>query len=54
MGRTVAAQFENAGVPENVSADILGQEKPRITYGLYSGGSSLAVKRDAIEKLSYT
>jgi integrase len=51
--RTVATILENAGVPENVSADILGHEKPRITYGLYSGGSSLAVKREAIEKLKY-
>jgi integrase len=51
--RTVATLLENAGVPENVSADILGHEKPRITYGLYSGGSSLAVKRDAIAKLRY-
>jgi hypothetical protein len=24
-----------------------------ITYGLYSGGTSLAMKREAIEKLTY-
>ena len=26
-----------------------GHEKPRITYGLYSGGASLEVKRAAVE-----
>ena len=29
------------GISENLAADIVGHEKPRITYGLYSGGSSL-------------
>jgi integrase len=51
--KTVTTLLENAGVPENVAADIVGHEKPRITYGLYSGGNSLEVKRKAIEKLSY-
>ena len=51
--KTVATLLENAGVPENVSADILGHKKPRITYGLYSGGTSLALKAEAIAKLSY-
>ena len=35
------------------AADILGHEKKTMTYGLYSGGSSMLVKRMAIEKLSY-
>ena len=43
----------NAGVPENVVADLVGHEKPRITYGLYSGGTSLAVKAKALAKLAY-
>ncbi|WP_198374063.1 tyrosine-type recombinase/integrase [Neoroseomonas rubea] len=51
--KTVATALENAGVPENVAADILGHEKPRITYGLYSGGSNLATKAEAIEKVRY-
>jgi len=51
--KTVTTILENAGVAENVAADIVGHEKPRITYGLYSGGTSLEVKREAIEKLSY-
>ena len=51
--KTVTTLLENAGVPESVAADILGHEKPTITYGLYSAGTSLAVRREAIEKLSY-
>ena len=51
--KTVATLLENAGVPENVAADIIGHEKPTMTYGLYSGGASLKVKREAIERLSY-
>ncbi len=51
--RTVATLLENASVPENVSVDILGHEKPTMTYGLYSGGATLAVKRAAIEKIGY-
>ncbi len=43
----------NAGVPENVVADIVGHEKTTMTYGLYSGGVSLAVKGEALAKLAY-
>ena len=50
---TVATLLENAGVPEGVSADIVGHEKPNMTYGLYSGGASLDVKREAINLLKY-
>lgn len=51
--KTVATLFEQAGVLESVAADILGHEKTTMTYGLYSGGSSLAQKREAIERLKY-
>ncbi len=51
--RTVVTILENAGVSENVVADICGHEKPRITYGLYSGGTTLEVKRAALAKLAY-
>lgn len=51
--KCVSTQLENALVPEGISADILGHEKPTITYGLYSGGASLEVKRVALEKLQY-
>lgn len=50
---TVITELENAHVSENVTADIVGHEKPRITYGLYSGGTSMAVKREALEKVAY-
>lgn len=36
-----------------MAADIVGHDKPRITYGLYSGGASLEVKGAALEKLRY-
>ena len=42
-----------SGVPESVTADIVGHEKKTITYGLYSGGSSLKQKLEAINKISY-
>lgn len=51
--KTFTTMLENAGVSENVAADIVGHEKPRITYGLYSGGASLQNKKEAIEKITY-
>lgn len=51
--KTVVTQLENAGVPENLAADIVGHEKPRITYGLYSEGHSIDPMKDAIEKVKY-
>jgi len=53
LRKTVATLLENAGIPENISADILGHEKTTMTYGLYSGGVSLEVKRKALAKLKY-
>jgi len=40
-------------IKENVVADIVGHEKTTMTYGLYSGGLSLAVKHEALDKLTY-
>jgi len=40
-------------VLENVATDIIGHDKPTMTYGLYSGGASLKTMREAIEKLRY-
>jgi len=51
--KTLVTKLENSGTTENVAADIVGHEKPRITYGLYSGGASLEVMREAIERVSY-
>ena len=53
LRKTVVTILENAGVAENIVADIVGHEKTTMTYGLYSGGLSLAVKRDALDKLAY-
>lgn len=47
----VTLMVEDAGVSENLAADIVGHEKPRITYGLYSGGASLPTK--ALAKVKY-
>jgi integrase len=51
--KTVATQFENAHVLENIAAAILGHEFNTMSYGVYSGGPSLAVKRKAVERLRY-
>jgi integrase len=39
--KTVATLFERGECPENIAADILGHDKPTMTFGLYSGGSGL-------------
>ena len=51
--RTFCTMCENAKIPEGVAADIAGQKKQTITYGLYSGGNSIEVMRLAIEKVRY-
>lgn len=51
--KTLTTLLENAGISENLAADIVGHEKPRITYGLYSGGATLELKREALEKVKY-
>lgn len=51
--KTLVTMLENAEISENLAADIVGHEKPRITYGLYSGGASIDVKKKAIQKISY-
>ena len=50
---TLLTKLENAGVSENVAMDIVGHDKPTLTYGHYSGGTTLEVKKAAIEKISY-
>lgn len=51
--KTLVTMLENKGIGENVAADIVGHEKPRITYGLYSGGTTLEVMREALERITY-
>ena len=42
-----------ATIPEATVPSITGHRYPTMTFGLYSGGLSLAVKRDALDKLAY-
>ena len=51
--KTVVTLLEQAEVPEGITADIVGHEKNTMTYGLYSGGTSLAQKREALRSLDY-
>lgn len=53
LRKTLVTLLEDAGVSENLAADIVGHEKPRITYGLYSGGASLETKAEALGRVSY-
>ena len=49
----LARQLEAHGVPENVSARLLGHEISTMTYGLYSGGLPFEVLHEAIMKVSF-
>lgn len=51
--KTLITLMENAGVSEGVAADIVGHEKQTMTYGLYSMGSELEIKREALAKARY-
>ncbi len=51
--KTVATQLEQAGVAEGIAMDILGHEKKTLSYGLYSSGTSLKQKLEAISVVSY-
>lgn len=51
--KTVITIMENAGVPENVAADIVGHDKQTMTFGLYSDGNYLEIMRGALEKVDY-
>lgn len=52
--KTFTTQLEQAGIPESVTADIVGHEKQTMTYGLYSAGSSMEQKRKAIAKVKFS
>lgn len=49
--KTVATAFEHSGVSEGVAADILGHKKKTMTYGVYSGGTSVAQRQLAMEAM---
>ncbi|MDA8679222.1 hypothetical protein N9L80_02835 [Luminiphilus sp.] len=46
--KNVTTFLEQGGVSEGVAADLIGHEKQTMTYGLYSGGSSIKQLRDAV------
>jgi len=50
---TVATKFQNAGVQENIAAQIVGHDFYTMTYGYYSKEIDLSVKSEALEKISY-
>ena len=50
LRKTYATTCEQLGIPEGVAADILGHEKETMTYGLYSGGTSVEQKKEAERK----
>ena len=53
--KTVATLLERADIPENITCDIVGHEKSAtLSYGLYSGGTSLEQKRNAVDKINYS
>ncbi len=45
--------LEHAGVPEGTVQDIVGHQRHTMTGSVYSGKSTLAMRRDALAKLSY-
>jgi integrase len=47
--KTFATVCEQQGINEGVAADLLGHEKQTMTYGLYSGGSSVTQKKTVID-----
>jgi integrase len=53
LRKGVATQLEEAGIPENISARLIGHELKTMTYGLYSGGVTFETLQQAIEQLDW-
>lgn len=47
----VVTTLEQANIPEGIAADLVGHEKPNITYNVYSGGSSIEQLQTAVRVL---
>ena len=47
----VVTTLEQSGITENIAADLVGHEKPNITFGVYSGGASIKQLQGAVKKL---
>jgi integrase len=50
---TVITMLERAGVPDGTVQDIVGHERSTLTGSIYSGKSTLDMRRDALAKLTY-
>ena len=48
IGKFAVTTLEQAGISRGVAADLVGHEKPNITYNVYSNGSSLAKLGQAV------
>lgn len=48
-----AAGKRKVGSAKNAPFDIIGHDKPSMTYGLYSGGADMTTKKAALEKVRY-
>ena len=51
--KIVVKLLEQVGISENLAVDIIWHEKPIITYGLYSGGSSLEQKLKVTNSIKF-
>jgi integrase len=52
--KTFITKLEKASVSEGIAADIVGHEKQTITYGLYSGGTSMKQRKKAVNTVGYS
>ena len=48
MRKTAAVVFEQADAVEGVTADIIGRERQTMTYGLFSDGTSVKQRQEAV------
>ena len=51
LRKMLATALENAGIPENVSARLLGHELGTMSYGLYSDGVSFEILKGAMDQV---
>jgi integrase len=51
--KTFTTLMEQANIPEFITADIVGHEIVTMTYGLYSGGTSIEQRRSSMQHLNY-
>ena len=52
LRKTYATTCEQLGIPEGIAADVLGHEKETMTYGLYSGGTSVEQKHEVVNQVA--